>query len=30
MEGIRERIQVFEGVVIKRRGGGVSETFTVA
>ena len=25
----RERIQVFEGVVIKRRGGGVSETFTV-
>lgn len=29
IEGIRERIQVFEGVVIKRRGGGVSETFTV-
>ncbi|WP_180399265.1 50S ribosomal protein L19, partial [Klebsiella pneumoniae] len=27
--GTRERIQVFEGVVIKRRGGGVSETFTV-
>ncbi len=25
----RERIRVFEGVVIKRRGGGVSETFTV-
>ncbi|MGT2333880.1 50S ribosomal protein L19 [Staphylococcus aureus] len=25
MEGTRERIQVFEGVVIKRRGGGVSE-----
>lgn len=25
----RERIQVFEGVVIKRRGGGISETFTV-
>ncbi|MDU4450663.1 MAG: 50S ribosomal protein L19, partial [Staphylococcus lugdunensis] len=24
-----ERIQVFEGVVIKRRGGGISETFTV-
>ncbi|HAR3894041.1 TPA: 50S ribosomal protein L19, partial [Staphylococcus aureus] len=23
------RIQVFEGIVIKRRGGGVSETFTV-
>ncbi|BBK28419.1 50S ribosomal protein L19 [Staphylococcus arlettae] len=29
IEGNRERIQVFEGVVIKRRGGGVSETFTV-
>ena len=29
VEGNRERIQVFEGVVIKRRGGGVSETFTV-
>ncbi|MCI0183567.1 MAG: 50S ribosomal protein L19 [Acidibacillus sp.] len=28
-EGSRERIQVFEGVVIKRRGTGVSETFTV-
>ncbi|MDB5084888.1 MAG: ribosomal protein [Bacilli bacterium] len=28
-EGNRERIQVFEGVVIKRRGGGISETFTV-
>jgi large subunit ribosomal protein L19 len=28
-EGSRERIQVFEGVVIKRRGGGISETFTV-
>lgn len=28
-EGNRERVQVFEGVVIKRRGGGVSETFTV-
>ncbi|MFC3900555.1 50S ribosomal protein L19 [Aliicoccus persicus] len=28
-EGTRERIQVFEGVVIKRRGGGISETFTV-
>ena len=28
-EGNRERIQVFEGVVIKRRGSGVSETFTV-
>lgn len=29
VEGQRERIQVFEGVVIKRRGSGVSETFTV-
>lgn len=29
IEGTRERIQVFEGIVIKRRGGGVSETFTV-
>ncbi|ALS21608.1 MULTISPECIES: 50S ribosomal protein L19 [Paenibacillus] len=29
IEGSRERIQLFEGVVIKRRGGGVSETFTV-
>ncbi|HCX0245453.1 TPA: 50S ribosomal protein L19 [Staphylococcus aureus] len=29
IEGTCERIQVFEGVVIKRRGGGVSETFTV-
>ncbi|MBY8910843.1 50S ribosomal protein L19, partial [Salinicoccus roseus] len=28
VEGSRERIQVFEGVVIKRRGGGISETFT--
>ena len=28
-EGNRERIHVFEGVVIKRRGSGVSETFTV-
>ncbi len=28
-EGDRERIQMFEGLVIKRRGGGVSETFTV-
>ncbi|MED3660376.1 50S ribosomal protein L19 [Ureibacillus sp. FSL K6-8385] len=28
-EGNRERIQAFEGVVIKRRGGGISETFTV-
>ena len=29
VEGNRERIQVFEGVVIKRRGGGLRETFTV-
>jgi large subunit ribosomal protein L19 len=29
VEGTRERIQLFEGVVIKRRGGGISETFTV-
>ena len=28
VEGNRERIQVYEGVVIKRRGTGVSETFT--
>ena len=28
-EGGRERIQVFEGVVIARKGGGVNETFTV-
>lgn len=29
VEGSRERIQIFEGVVIRRRGGGISETFTV-
>ncbi|ARF18433.1 50S ribosomal protein L19 [Sporosarcina sp. P3] len=29
IEGTRERIQLFEGIVIKRRGGGISETFTV-
>lgn len=29
VEGGRERIQIFEGVVIRRRGGGLSETFTV-
>lgn len=28
-EGTRERIQLFEGTVIARRGGGISETFTV-
>lgn len=29
VEGNKERIQVFAGVVIARRGGGMSETFTV-
>ena len=29
VEGSRERIQVFEGLVINRRGGSVRETFTV-
>ena len=29
VEGTRERIQVFEGLVIKRQNGGVRETFTV-
>jgi large subunit ribosomal protein L19 len=28
-EGEKERLQAFEGVCIARRGGGVSETFTV-
>lgn len=28
-EGNRERLQLFEGLVIKKQGGGVSETFTV-
>jgi len=28
-EGNRERIQVYEGIVMKRQGGGLSETFTV-
>lgn len=29
VEGNKERIQVFQGVVIARRGGGTRETFTV-
>jgi large subunit ribosomal protein L19 len=29
VEGNRERIQAYEGVVVKRQGGGLSETFTV-
>ena len=29
IEGTRERIQVFEGIVIARKHGGISETFTV-
>ncbi len=29
IEGNRERVQIFEGVVIARQGAGVSETFTV-
>ena len=29
IEGARERIQVFEGTVIKRQGGSINETFTV-
>ena len=28
-EGERERIQIFEGTIIARKGSGVSETFTV-
>ena len=28
-EGNRERIQVFEGIVMKRQNGGIRETFTV-
>lgn len=29
VEGDRERVQLFDGLVIKRRGQGISETFTV-
>ena len=29
IEGSRERVQIFKGVVIRRQGGGVRETFTV-
>lgn len=28
-EGTRERVQVFEGTVLKRQNGGINETFTV-
>ena len=28
-EGVRERIQIFEGTVIAKRNGGINETFTV-
>ena len=28
-EGNRERIQIFEGLVIQKKGGGIGETFTV-
>ena len=29
VEGSRERVQVFQGVVIRRQGAGIGETFTV-
>jgi large subunit ribosomal protein L19 len=29
IEGTRSRVQIFEGVVIRRQGGGLQETFTV-
>ena len=29
VEGSRERVQVFQGIVIRRQGSGIAETFTV-
>ena len=29
VEGTRERVQIFQGAVIRRQGGGIAETFTV-
>jgi len=29
IEGTRERVQIFEGFVLKRQNGGINETFTV-
>ena len=29
IEGDKERTQIFEGIVIQRKGGGIQETFTV-
>lgn len=29
VEGARERVQLFQGAVIRRQGGGLQETFTV-
>ncbi len=29
VEGARERVQIFQGVVIRRQGGGIRETFSV-
>lgn len=29
VEGTRERLQVFEGTIIRKKGGGLNETFTV-
>ena len=28
-EGARERVQMFEGTIIRRKGGGIAESFTV-